>query len=56
MRRFLILALFCSLTACKSNSPPPPPSGVAVDVPGVHIRVPTNYEAYKPLPEPTPTK
>jgi hypothetical protein len=39
MRFALFLMLLC-LAGCKTNPPPPPPnSGVAIDVPGVRIRV-----------------
>jgi hypothetical protein len=42
MRRVLLLALVC-LASCKHTPPPPPPqNGVAIDVPGVHIRVQDN--------------
>ena len=42
MRRVLLLALVC-FASCKHTPPPPPPqNGVAIDVPGVHIRVQDN--------------
>ncbi len=42
MRCLLLLVLVC-LASCKHTPPPPPPqNGVAVDVPGVHIRVQDN--------------
>lgn len=41
MRHAIMLALLCTLAACKTNQPPPaspPPGGVNVDAPFVHIR------------------
>lgn len=43
MRRLLLLAVVC-LASCKHTPPPPPPqNGVAIDAPGVHIRVQDNF-------------
>jgi hypothetical protein len=40
MRYLIILAVLCSLTACKTNPPPPPPppGGTNIRAPFVDIR------------------
>ena len=54
VRHLLMLSVLC-LAACKSAPlSPPPPGGVAIDVPGVKIRVADNPTVVTPPPQPVP--